>query len=309
MIEIITDVDNFIDIFVKELTGLNVEAQVSDYKTDEVLTCIRRIFYTSFDEQYGASWDILIPETANLICPAAFETDPDLMASIEFLRANPQGLIQGIPVDLGHLIAGLDAGFHPAVISLKDGQIRLRSNKEAVTYVGDLGSVVMNYLFSATGSFDEIARIRDDQHLSQVFHLYAGIADMTANADAFVMPFDLEKMLADNLEAYYKCPENGLNQRFTKFAQAIGLGELENNEFSNDSRDWRDSIKAEIFNSALAIACVSGCEGEVDIVLENPGPGLPNGEPTFWEAFWNISEWVLDYFVEWMRLQIDQEQS
>jgi hypothetical protein len=48
------------------------------------------------------------------------------------------------------------------------------------------------------------------------------------------------------------------------------------------------------FNAALAYAAASGRRGDVLLVLQNPGPGI--FAPSFWEAYWNVSGWVLDLF-------------
>ena len=307
MVEIYKDVDRFFESFIKELTGLQIEAQVSDYKMGETVTCVRRIFYGAVDLTYGAPWDLLIPATTDLICPPAFQTEAELINSIAYLQANFQGLIQGKSVDMGHFFAGLDARLHPTEIQLLEGNIRFRSNFEAVTFVGDLGAVVLNYLFGAVGSFEQIARERKDRHLAQTFHLYAGPADLAADADAHILPLDPGRTLVENVCAWYEDPNSGQQERFTLFAREIGLGELIRGCFSGDEPAWREAVRYEIMQSAIAQAMVSGWEREAMLALENVGPGLPYGAPTFWEAFRNISGWVLDYFLDWMRLNVQLE--
>jgi hypothetical protein len=68
-----------------------------------------------------------------------------------------------------------------------------------------------------------------------------------------------------------------------------------------------------VFNAALAYAAASGRKGDVFLVLKDQGPdynfldifGLHT--PNFWEAYWNISGWVVDILIKRVGREVAKE--
>ena len=229
------------------------------------------------------------------------------MGAADYLRKHQTLSIGGQSVDIGHMLAGADAAKHPTKLSLAAGVIRLRSNVEAATFIGDLGSVVTEYVHGSTASFRDTAMVR-----SSVLDSYydgskamASAEDMAGNADAYSLTFDPSKSLTENLKDYYAATTGGVKKRFTNFAVAIGLGTLTASSFTGDTKAWRDAMREEVFNSALAYAAGKGWKGDVVNVFNDPGPGVFT--PTFWEMYWNISGWVVDIFVDRMKRDVGKE--
>jgi hypothetical protein len=203
--------------------------------------------------------------------------------------------IGGKKVDIGHLFAGLDAAKHPTSIQLAGGLVKMRSNQEATTFIGDVGSVVVEYLHrhGKTTSFYDIARKRSPA-LEQYYDGTSGYIskeDMAGNADSYALEFLPNETICDALNRYYS---SSYAKRYATFASKIDL----NNPKS------KTALQEQVFNSALAYAAGTGHRGDVLLVLKDPRLGLSIGAPTFWEAYWNISGWVVEIFVSRVNKEI-----
>jgi hypothetical protein len=292
---------NDFDWFLLNFQALEGLAIKDGYGFDERVTAFRKLFYDSASaaKTYagavvgGGVWNILIPGAAKTALPPSW-SDPANRGMVAYLKSKQVIPIGGVPVDIGHLLAGSDAAKHPARISLAGGLVNLRSNVEAATFVGDLGSVVAEYAHTAKGSFYDVAMKRSSQ-LDAVYGKFASVEDMAGNVDAYALSLDSGKSLSQNLVDYYAASSGGAKKRYTGFAAAIGLGALSGGKFSGDDAAWRRSMTSEVFNSALAYAAGKGWRVDVANVLAEPGPGLV--APTFWELYWNNSEWTVDIFV------------
>ena len=304
------DFDNFLLQF-----GALEQAAIRDgYGFADRITAFRKLYYDSPSaaKTYagavvgGGAFNILIPGAAATKLPPSWST-PGLDGAADYLRKHQILSIGGQSVDIGHMLAGADAAKHPTSLSLAGGMVKLRSNVEATTFGGDLGSVVTEYIHGSKASFRDTAMVR-----SSVLDSYydgsnamASAEDMAGNADAYSLTFDSSKSLTENLRDYYAATSGGAKKRFTGFAAAIGLGTLSPSGFSGDTKVWRDAMREEVFNSALAYAAGKGWKGDVVLVLKDPGPGVFT--PTFWEMYWNISGWVVDIFVDRMRRDVGKE--
>ena len=133
----------------------------------------------------------------------------------------------------------------------------------------------------------------------------ASAEDMAGNADAYALILDPSKTLGENLKDYYAATTGGVKKRFTSFAAAIGLGTLKGASFTGDTKTWRTAMTEQVFNAALAYAAGKGWKSDVILVLKDPGTGLIT--PTFWEMYWNNSEWVVDIFVDRMKRDVAKE--
>ena len=304
------DFDNFLLQF-----GALEQAAIRDgYGFTDRITAFRKLYYDSPSaaKTYagavvgGGAFNILIPGAAATKPPPSWST-PGLDGAADYLRKHQVLPIGGQSVDVGHMLAGADAAKHPTSVSLAAGLVKLRSNVEAATFVGDLGSVVTEYIHGSKASFRDTAMVR-----SPVLDSYydgsnamASAEDMAGNADAYSLTFDSAKTLTENLRDYYAATSGGAKKRFTGFAAAIGLGTLSPSGFSGNTTAWRDAMREQVFNSALAYAAGKGWKGDVVLVFNEPGPGVLT--PTFWELYWNISGWVVDIFVDRMQRNVGKE--
>jgi hypothetical protein len=302
------------DQFLLQFDALEQAAIAEGFGFSARITAFRKLYYDSKSaaKTYagavvgGGVWNILIPGAAGTNLPQSWST-PALQGAADYLRKNQVLSIGGQSVDIGHLLAGADASQHPASIALGGGTINLRSNVEATTFIGDLGSVVTEYIHGSTASFRDVAMER-----SKLLETYydgakgmASAADMSGNADAFSLSFDPSKKLTESFRAFYTATTGGAKKRFTTFITRIGLGTLKGTTFTGDTKAWRTAMTEEVFNSALAYAAGKGWRGDVINVLNDPGPGFTT--PTFWEMYWNNSEWVVDIFVARMAQEVAKE--
>jgi hypothetical protein len=302
------------DQYLLQFSALEQAAISEGYSFNDRITVFRKLYYDSAStvKTYagavvgGGAFNILIPAAAGTKLPASWST-PGLDGAADYLRKHQTLSIGGQSVDIGHMLAGADAAKHPASISLGGGTIKLRSNVEATTFIGDLGSVVTEYIHGSTASFHDVAMKRSTL-LESYYDGASGMAsaeDMAGNADAYSLSFNSSKTLAENLRDYYAATIGGVKKRFTTFASLIGLGILKGTTFTGDTKAWRNAMKEEVFNSALAYAAGKGWKSDVINVLNDPGPGL--FAPTFWEMYWNNSEWVVDIFVNRMTRDVAKE--
>ena len=261
------DFDNFLLQF-----GALEQAAIRDgYGFTDRITAFRKLYYDSPSaaKTYagavvgGGAFNILIPGAAATKPPPSWST-PRLDGAADYLRKHQILSIGGQSVDIGHMLAGADAAKHPTSVSLAAGLVKLRSNVEATTFVGDLGSVVTEYIHGSKASFRDTAMVR-----SPVLDSYydgsnamASAEDMAGNADAYSLTFDSAKTLTENLRDYYAATSGGAKKRFTGFAAAIGLGTLSPSGFSGNTTAWRDAMREEVFNSALAYAAGKGWKGD-----------------------------------------------
>jgi lysozyme len=307
--------------FLRRLDGLDRAAAADGYDLTARVTAFRKIFYDSggtgaYPGASGGGWDVLIPGAAGTRPPPSWAA---AAADVTYLREHPVQVTRGGQVDIGHLLTGLDARSHPTDISL--GMlgfplVRMRSNLEAATFTGDLGSVVVTYIRGSTRSFRDTAMEPDGAALDKAYDDMAGAADMAGNADAHVIRLQPALGLAANLSDYYT---DGVRRRWHGFVDRITLGTftpappamgayLQSHvigTFSGSTERWRAEMRSEIMAAALAYAAAKGSRGDVVNVLAEPRPGIFT--PTFWELYWNVSGWALDEFLRRLKTAVKGE--
>jgi hypothetical protein len=308
---ILTGAGADLDSYFLQFEALESAAIADGYSLDDRITAFRKLYYDSSSSAQtyagavvgGGVWNILIPGAANTKLPPSW-SHPAWKGAIKYLRSKQVLSINGKSTDIGHTLAGVDAAKHPAPVNLAAGTIKLRSNVEAATFIGDLGSVVTEYIHDSTASLRDTAMVRSPI-LDTYYNRYTSLADSAGNADAQAMTLDNSKTLAENLRLYYAATLGGVKKRFTAFASKIGLGILTGTTFSGDTPAWRKAMLQEVFNSALAYASGKGWKSDVLNVFANPRPGI--FAATFWEMYWNNSEWVVDIFVNHIVKEVSKE--
>ncbi|MEQ8972638.1 MAG: DUF4157 domain-containing protein [Coleofasciculus sp. C1-SOL-03] len=193
---------------------------------------------------------------------------PDIASNQEI------SLEDGSYIDLGHVFAGLDALNYPQSVQAPGlSSIGIDDNVDAVTWVGDLGSVLAEIQFQW---------IRNDKQISSkerqaIINEYASPQDMLGNIDAYVIDqqFDIDetsggRKVSEILREYYLngSTDQGTpsrDRRYSIFAQAVGLNNWDGTNFSNES-EWIDSYTDQV-NDAAALYVGANSEG----ILGLPG--------------------------------------
>ena len=165
----------------------------------------------------------------------------------------------GERVDVGHVLAGLDAINHPAPVEPL-GLYEIASNVDAVTWAGDLGSVLAEVLFQ------QIRRDRPltDAEVQEQIDLCAPPKDMLGNVDAYAIgaAYDIspaaDRRVSDILEDYYgEGAGMARSRRFTTFALAVGLGALKEGSFTAE-RAWLGRYERDVAHAAaLYVGAIS----------------------------------------------------
>jgi hypothetical protein len=272
-----------------DLRMLEVAARLDGYDTRQCITALRKIWYNDDRRPVktifgvivgGGGWSILIPGASSTPLPPRWSQD-NLAKIVEHARSANERNVEGSTVDVGHLFAGLDAGNYPTSIQLAGGLVKMRSNKEAATFVGDLGSVVAEYIHRSKSSMYDTANIKQETLLDHTYADRASDADMNGNADAYACCILPGKSVCDALDAYYAPNDTGVSRRYAKLKEYL--------------KDTSNQLREEVFNAALAYAASKKWIADVGLVLNEPGPGFL--APTYWDLYWNVSGWVCDYFL------------
>ena len=317
------------------LDELEGQAINDGYTLPQRVTAFRKVFYGSFHpcgvpakaggSPYpgvpgGGVWDILIPGAAATSLPPSWTATAGAEKVTALCNRSWQ-LINGVHVHVGHVFTGLDARHYPTRITLSVlgfPLVQMRSNLEAATFTGDLGSVAVEYLHGSNRSFRDTAMDLDPALLAATYNKDAG-SDMTGNADAHLVVLNPSRTVVQNLCDYYTAPVGGWRRRWQGFAGTIGLGSFTPvspmmpepyrsqivGTFSGLTEQWRSDMQREIMQAALAYAAAKGHRGDVVAVLADPTPGFV--APTFWEMYWNASGWVLDEFLYQLKRAVAAE--
>ena len=169
-------------------------------------------------------------------------------------------------VDVGHVFAGLDALNFPSSPSAPFGAFPVSTNVGAVTWVGDLASVLAEVVIKRTQAGKKTHTDADVQ--AQIDRM-SPAQDMLGNIDAYVIgdafAGDIGKTaggkpVSDILEQYYggagvasPAGEKARNQRFTIFCAKVGLGTLSGGAFSNEAA-WFPTAVNDVGNAAALYA-------------------------------------------------------
>ncbi len=274
------------------------DAAVSEgFSLRDRITAFRILYYPPTAEKRevfgvivgGGGWDILVPGTSNFALPRAWSEDAALLAAVKRVKSNRVLLLNGQGVELGHVFAGVDAANHRVSPLVLAGVIKHRSNVEPATWSGDLGSVVATYIHNSPYSFYDTARVRkpllDVYYDKDPVKQMASSGDMLGNVDSFFIDLNGKELVHQSLTSYYEPSSGGWKSRGVKFRAMIGALS-------------KNTLQEDVFNAALTYAASQGWKEQLVLVFNDPGPGPRFGAPTFWEAYWNVSGWVVEGFLE-----------
>ena len=275
------------DILMDCMYDLEKAAIKEGYNFDKRLSAFRKIFYSS------TGWNIIIPAAASTKLPASWTST--LSGKVKQVEALETIQIQGYDTAISHLFAGLDAiNNNVKPLSLKFASIpivKVSSNDVQATYTGDLGSVVYEYQ-KARGnvSFRNMAMKRDLPLLQKIYTQFVSDADMAGNADAYSLVLDKSLSIVQNLFDYYTAPaKTGVHLRYFNFAQMLMK--------PGSSKSVKTKLIDDIFAGSEAYAVgLKKDKGYLFLIMQDPGPGIFT--PTFWEAAYNATQWVLEEFLD-----------
>ncbi len=184
-------------------------------------------------------------------------TDPTTGATPEIARSKDVRLPDGTCIDLGHVFAGLDAMNYPQMVD-GPGTVNISSNVDAVTWVGDLGSVQAELQFEfVRGGNTGLTSAQWQAIIDE----YAPARDMLGNIDAYIIgaTYDVAaqiggKKVSEILREYYLSARGTTGgdaraHRYSTFAAAIGLIGWDGSNFSNES-SWLDDYADEVNDTA-----------------------------------------------------------
>jgi hypothetical protein len=255
-----TDLAAFLDIIRAEEAKLPVEEQTN---TKLMITRLRKLFYGNkgwddhlipgakdvkplytFEEKETGrrEWEVPGPNVAEMV-----DKTPHLLGAPAAL-ANPADIQEvrmpnGDFVDVGHVLAGLDAQNHPSNVA-PYWMYDIASNMDAVTWAGDLGSILAEVLFQRL----RLGRPLNDPEVQAQIDEMAPVQDMLGNVDAYAIgdAFDVSsaagKKVSDILAEFYGVPGTASAKgsaahakRFTTFAGKLGLVGFDGTNFSNEA--------------------------------------------------------------------------
>ena len=211
-------------------------------------------------------------------------------------------LPDGTFVDLGHVFAGLDALNFPSMV---DGPltVNISRNVDAVTWVGDLGSVLAEAVLKATESECYVT----SSEYQAIINEYASPQDMLGNIDAYVISdaFDISSThglkVSEILRQFYLGDASRRAHRYSRFAELVGLGTYSSGQFSNEAA-WIDSYVDDV-NDAAALYLGAQTEGRIPLV----GTLLQRGPAAVGLAMNQGAEDLLIYFVQSLKLLVQKE--
>lgn len=180
--------------------------------------------------------------------------------------------------DIGHTLCGLDAINHSAVVTPFPSWLAwaypvlpyIKSNADAVTWVGDIASIAGEYLFATSHCNAPL----DDEAKKQIIDVYAPYSDMLGNIDPYVIaqaynigtesgdrPSEIFKDFYLDIGIKGKPPigREFREHRYTYFANAIGLVNWNGHSFKNEQQ-WRRNYEKQL-RDATIFYCLSRSSG------------------------------------------------
>jgi hypothetical protein len=254
-----TELATFLEVIRKEEAKQPIADQTN---TKLMVTKLRKLFYGS------EAWDkYLIPgaagvkgdykwqekETKRTEMEIPYAPNVDVVDKESTLVNAPDELAKpgtfqevrmpnGDFVDVGHVLAGLDAFNNPSTAGDPLGLYTIDDNAAAVTWLGDLGSIAGEVLIKTMLAGK---KTYTESELQAAVTEMAPSQDMLGNVDAYVInnAFDVNtaagKKVSDILAEFYGGAKpsglgNKRSTRFTTFARLIGLGDLVGNAFVHE---------------------------------------------------------------------------
>ena len=282
--------------FLHRIETLEDSARNAGYTTSEIITVLRKVYFDDAAGQLnyagsaisGGTWQALIPN-ASIVAPVHWAS---LGAEREFLLLNRVVTVEGAAVDMAHVFCGLDARNHPASVSLAHG-IQLASNMHALTFLGDLGRVVVEYLHHLE-NLQEALHTGTSEFAAFYDKCLPNGASMAGNADAFAIQFLPEDTVFSALTRYYL--KGGYTARYNQLRQVVHAGH----------NDTQRKLTQEVLAAAMAYAAAKPAYLQ-DVIHINTQAGVgsrsmlshaPEQCSGIAEAYYTVAGWVSKLFLK-----------
>lgn len=202
----------------------------SPYQSDDIiLNTSKREFNNAIGLNIKVSDTIFAPRDSNGAVPKL---------RINLFNTQEVQITDNQTVDIGHVLCGIDAAFHPhaitppKVLGINLTRIKIDSNQGAVTWIGDLGSIVAEVYF-AQKSLKRKLNCEEEQ---KIWNEYSSAADNLGNIDSYILCQLFKEnqtgFLSKRLNDFYNAPNSQVNNRYLFFVKAIGL-EWDGKQFLN----------------------------------------------------------------------------
>jgi len=259
--------------------------------THEMITRLRKIFYDrkgwdehliSGAEEVAAPYTTVREEIGRVRVKSGFNGFDMIRSRYRVICADENVpaiaenqeimLLDSSYADLGHVLAGLDAANHPQDVGI--GLVGVESNLDAVTWVGDLGSVLAETQIRCVNGGSPVP----PSEVQPIIDEYAPGQDMLGNIDPYVIARQYDIHLrtggvrpSEILRNYYLVTGSGhgppaRQHRYSTFARAVKLGECIGSQFEHEAK-WMERYVDEV-NDAAALYVLanagSGFLGTVD---------------------------------------------
>ena len=265
-----------IERFIELLEDFENNRHADTERTDTryMITRIRKIFYgkDSWDEHLiprarlvdrpyvtgeveNSRFALALPWLPDLIdvVRKRYEVRDSAFREPEIYRGRELRLQNRLYCDIGHVFAGLDALNHPGNVGLAPVNITITRNVDAVTWIGDLGSVLAEWKFKRFHPNRGNASPLSITEAQAIIDEYAPHQDMLGNIDAYAIQSEFNitgrrpptmrppsaswrgHKVSEILKAYYLRDNPARQHRYSRFARAIGLTGWNGTQFSNES--------------------------------------------------------------------------
>lgn len=274
------------------LQGVEVQCFAGQQRDSRAMvTRLRKLYYAGF------GWDhLLVPGTWRVRVPYRPAPDghppPGQDAVARAQRHQEIRLPSGVGVDLGHVLAGLDARNHRGPVGCWLLPLRLASNVDACTWLGDLGSVLALMCDAVVATGREL----DAQAVQQFLDLGHPSQDFEGNIDGLLIgsadPPTLGDQRATELLAdYYAQPPQN---RYRLFADKLQLGpKLPAGAFANEAAWTQNQVRQ--LRHAAALFALSTAMHSARVPLARTLAADPSVEP--------VAELVLQLFLDGLASQ------
>ena len=322
-----TDFAEFLRIIRIEEGKLPLAEQTN---TKLMVTRLRKLFYG------GEGWDkYLIPGAAGVAPIYKFEEKETKREEVEIEGApnidhvTKEASVPGAPtelqkpgtfqevkmpngdfVDVGHVLAGLDAFNNPSAAAGPLGTFSVKSNAAAVTWLGDIASIAGEIIIKTVKAGK---KTYTEAELQAEVTSLAPSQDMLGNVDAYVINDTFAvggsagMKVSDILEQYYGGPgaassagKAARDQRFTKFASLLGLGALAGGTFANEAT-WKAAMLPELRNTT-ALYTASATASTTSVIGAPSRLGFAQGAA---DNVVNVT--LLNVFVDELRARVAAE--
>lgn len=287
--------------FMVKVMELEDAALAQNYSFMDRITALRLIYYPNRPvKEYGGTtlgggpWPLLIPGAANVQMPSSW-SKPPLENLVRQLRKAQVVEIGGMEVDVGHLLAGLDASLRPSKVTLKVATLpamEMRSNHEASTYVGDLGSVVAKYAPTVFRLLWE--KVEANAVFQKTYAAWASEADNLGNIDSFSMSLNPQRTVTQNLLDYYLAQTGGVRKRVSTFIDAVKLTRPET----------RTALANEVFTAAQFVLAGDKNVAALMALYQQSGASLERPRAVI---FSEVVTLTLATFIDWCQKRARSE--